>query len=68
MAIVGLEPSVKDGQRFTQREAAAILGLAERTIRYYVAMGLMMPGRKIGRCTYYYGRDIKRCWRNFFNQ
>ena len=68
MAIVGLEPAVKDGQRFTQKEAAKLLGVSDTTVRTYEGMGIMPAGRRVGLYTFYYGRDIKRCWRNYFNQ
>lgn len=66
--MVGLEPKIKDWEVKKQVEAAALLGIEARTLRNYVRSGLMPPGRRAGRCTYYYGRDIKRCWRNYFNQ
>lgn len=68
MAIVGIEPMVKDGQRFTQKEAARILNVSDTTVRTYEELGIMPPGRRVGRYTFYRGRDIKRCWNNYFNR
>lgn len=68
MAIIGTEPMVKDNQRFTQKQVAELLGITDKTVRNYEAVGLMPPGRRIGKSAYYFGRDVKRCWRNYFNQ
>lgn len=66
--MVGLEPDVKDWEVKTQVEAAALLKIDARTLRNYEKAGIMPPGRRIGKHAYYYGRDIKRCRRNYFNQ
>lgn len=65
--MVGLQPNVADGARYTQKETAAILEISYKTVRNYETQGIMPAGRRIRKYTYYYGRDIKRCWRNYFD-
>lgn len=62
--MVGLEPQVKDYERFTATEAAKILDIHYTTLARYEKEGVINPGRKGRKYKMYYGKDIKKCWKN----
>jgi len=59
------EPQVADTARYSQREAARLLGIHPNTLRRYTESGKVGCGfhRTNGR-PFYMGREIKRLWRS----
>lgn len=63
--MVSEEPKVKDGQRFSQRQTAELLGVSTRSIRNWEMEGIMPAGRPGRKEKIYLGIDIKRFYRKY---
>lgn len=61
--MVGLEPQLKDGGRYTQAEALRILEISKPTFWKYRDNALVPDRMKKGREKRYYGREIKKIWK-----
>ncbi len=68
MAMVCFEPSVKDNERFTKREACAHLGISHMMFDDLKLKGFLPEGQRIGKYLFFFGRDIKICHRLYFKQ
>jgi len=59
------EPQVADTSRYSQREAASILGIHRNTLRRYTEQRLIRVGfHKTNGRPYYTGRSIRQLWRS----
>ena len=59
------EPQVADTARFSQREAADILGIHRNTLRRYTEQHLIRCGyRRTSGRPYYTGRALRQLWRS----
>lgn len=63
--MIRVEPQVKDGERFNQKEAAKILRISTRTLYELEAGGFIQPGARLGREKIYTGSALKKCFRNY---
>lgn len=60
-----IEPIVSDAARYSQREAADLLGIHRNTLRRYTEQNLIRVGfRKTNGRPYYTGRAIRQLWRS----
>lgn len=60
-----IEPQVADTARYSQRDAASILGIHRNTLRRYTEQNLIRVGyRKTNGRPYYTGRAIRQLWRS----
>lgn len=59
------EPQVADTARYSQREAATILGIHRNTLRRYTEQHLIRCSfRRTNGRPYYTGRAIRQLWRS----
>ena len=62
--ITPTEPTVADTGMYSVTEACQALGIHRNTLRRYIVEGLIKCGfRRLNRRRFFYGREIKRCWR-----
>ena len=61
--MVTIKPVCNPDGRYSQREAAELLGVERHTIRRYEQNGYLKFGvRKAGRAKFTTGRQIIKCW------
>ena len=59
-------PDVHERGRYTQGEAAGLLGVSRKTIDRWVAKGvLVVTGVNRNGHKYFSGRELKRCWQGY---
>lgn len=63
--MIRVEPQVKDGARYNQKEAAKILRISTRTLYEMETNGIIQPGIRFGREKIYTGSVLKKCFRNY---
>lgn len=69
MNLVNVCPDIPDSWRGGRKETAAILGISERTLDRYAAMGrhggIEWKPNMMGRGKTFTGKDIKRFWMRY---